>query len=119
VAKKDSKNAKKGKDKGRNIYAYYVELESPLDLVRQAFSYTTGNLKAIKSGNKYRLLSVGERLGEIRMVYFVTLDSIGNFFVYYPGNADSKERFEIKNKLLTEQTDYKSLKAPIVELLSH
>lgn len=119
MAKEDSKKDKKGKSKKeRNIYAYYVELESPLDLVRHAFGYASGHIKAVKENSKYNLLSLGERLGEIRMIYYVQMDSIGNFFVYYPATAYSPEKFEIKDKVISDGSDYKSYKAPIVELVT-
>ena len=34
----------------KNIYAYYLELESPLDFARQAFDYTSRHINAIKEG---------------------------------------------------------------------
>ena len=119
MVKEDSKKEKKAKGgKDKNIYAYYVEVESPLDLVRHAFGYTSGHLKAVKSNSKYNLLSMGERLGEIRMIYYVQMDKIGNFFVYYPATAYSPEKFEIRDKLISDPSDYKTYKAPIVELVT-
>lgn len=114
MSKKDQK-----KEKGeKKIYAYYIELESPLDLAREAFGYSSGHIKAQKDGSKYRLLSIGEKMNDIRFIYYVTLDRIGNFFLYNPG-SDSNERYEIKDKILSDQMDFKSYKAPIVELMAN
>jgi hypothetical protein len=109
---------KKGKSKEKKeLYAYYVELESPLDLARQAFGYTAGHIKAMKNKDKYVLMTPGERIGELRLIYYTQVDAIGNFFVYNPG-SDSLERFEIKDRIISDHTDYKSYKAPIVEMLT-
>ncbi len=111
------KEPKKKKEKG--IFAYYVELESPLDLARHSFGYTPGHVKAIKEGGKFKLISMGEKFVDVRLIYYTTVDRISSFFVYNPGSSDSKERFEIREKVPQEQSDFKSYKAPIVELLSN
>ncbi|MDE1870941.1 MAG: hypothetical protein KGI06_01750 [Candidatus Micrarchaeota archaeon] len=108
----------KGKTKEeKDIYAYYIELDSPLDLARQVFDYTPGHVKALKESGKYKLIFAGERLGDIRMIYYFQFESIGNFFVYTPG-SDSMERFEMVDRI-SESMDYRSYRAPIVELLSN
>lgn len=113
------KKAKDSKSKRDNkLYAYYIELESTLDFARHAFIHGSGHIKAIKEAGKYRLMSNGEKLGDTRLVYYSTLDKIGNFAVYDPG-VETKERFEIKESIVDEANDYKTYKTPIIELLSN
>ncbi len=107
---------KKGKA-DKNIHAYYVELESPLDLGRQVFDYTSRYIEAIKDKGKYTVFSVGEKIGDIRLVYYFKTDKISDFFVYTP-ESDHSEKYEITDKL-PSQADYKSYRAPIVEILSN
>lgn len=111
-----SKPSKKGK-KEKGIYAYYIELESPLDLARQVFDFTSRSIRAIKDGKNYMLMSIGEKIGELRLIYYVRSNGIGNFFVYTPDSYPS-EKYEFLDKLVTH-TDYKSYKAPVVEILSN
>ena len=112
------KKAKKPKAKREsNPCAYYMELESPLDFARQNSSSSPGHIKAIKEGGKYRLLTPGEKLGDLRIVYYSTIDRIGKFFVYK--YTEDKENFEIKDSIINEQNDFKSYKAPIIEMLSN
>lgn len=118
-AKKSEKGQKDKKEKkDKTIHAYYLELESPLDLARQAFGLGAASIKAIKDAQKYRLLLTGEHIGEIRIIYYATVEKIGNFFVYHAGWSEQYERSEIKDSIISDQSDYKSYKAPIVELLS-
>lgn len=112
------KKAKSKSKRENKLYAYYIELESSLDFARHLFSYGSGHVKAIKEGNKYKFLSTGEKMGDLRLVYYSIIDRIGNFFVYDPG-SESKEKFEIKDKVTSELNDYKAYKAPIIELLSN
>src|SRR5271155_3026743 len=106
--KKTSEKSKKGqKDKKEKkkkiIHAYYLELESPLDLARQAFGLGAVSIKAIKEGAKYRLLLTGEHIGEIRIIYYATVEKIGNFFVYHAGWSEQFERSEIKDSIIADQ----------------
>ena len=110
------KDSKKG-EKERGLYAYYVELESELDFARHMFGYSPySHINAIKEGGKYRLLSFGERLKSVRMIYYTTTSALSNLFVYIP--AEQPERFEMRDKL-SPNADFNSYKAPIVELLSN
>jgi hypothetical protein len=108
---------KKSKKDDKKLYAYYVELESPLDLARSTFDSAAGHIKAVKDQKKYRLVSTGEKLGDIRMIYYTTVDTLGNYFVYSPGTYESFEKFDINNSAM--ETDYKSYRAPIVELITN
>lgn len=111
------KNSKPKKEKAdKNIYAYYIELESQLDFARQSFDYTSRHINAIKQKSGYRLVASGERLGGLRLVYYTQVGKIGNFFVYSP-EAEPKEWCGIEDKL-PPQADYKSYRAPIVEIAS-
>jgi len=111
------KKAKKkdGKKADKNIYAYYIELDSILDFARQALDYTSRHINAVKEKNKYRLVTTGERLGGVRLIYYTEVVKIGNFFVYTP-EAEPTERCSIEDTL-PQQADYKSYRAPIVEML--
>lgn len=113
VVKSEGKRQNGAKDK-KAIYAYYVELESPLDLARQAFDYSSGHIKAVMENGRHRLFFVGEKFGDVRFVYYVTIDRMGKVFVYTPMN-DSKEKFDILDKA-TEHIDYKSYRVPLIEL---
>jgi hypothetical protein len=118
VAKTKDKKTKTKKEKDdKKLYAYYIELESPLDLARQVFDYSARHINAIKNSDNYMLMSYGEKFGDIRIIYCVKLKNIGNFFVYTP-EADSGEKYEMVEKL-PAQVDYKSYRAPIVEVLSN
>lgn len=102
------------KSKEKELYAYYVEVDSPLDLARQMFDYAPGHVKALKENSKYKLVFSGEKFGEIRIIYYFQFEGIGNFLVYTPG-TDSIERLDMVDKI-SERMDFKSYKAPIVEL---
>jgi hypothetical protein len=110
--------SKKGRKKkgSKELYAYYMELDSPLDLARQASSYEQGNINAIKSGGAYRLMANGERFGDLRVIYYSNIEKIANFLIYNPG-SDSKEIFEMKNAVMGGY-DFKSYKFPVMELMS-
>lgn len=102
----------------KNLYAYYVEVESGLDLARQAFGYGHAHIKAIKEGKSYRLICTGEKIGKLRMLYYTDIDKIGGFMVYEP-ESESGERIRIKETVTADATDYRSFRAPIIELLSN
>jgi hypothetical protein len=105
-----------GKKDGKALSAYYMELESPLDLTRRESGNGPGSISAIKNGGVYRLLSYGEKLGDLRIVYYADVEKISNFLVYNPG-SDSKEGFEIVGSV-PGGYDFKSYKFPIMELAS-
>ena len=107
-------NSKKG---DRELYGYYIELESPLDLARYSLDYHGSHIKAIRYGDAYRLFSMGEKVGDIRILYYVTSEKLSNFMVYKPW-SDYGEKLEMSESI-TEQMDYKSYRAPIVEILSN
>ncbi|MGI0100874.1 MAG: hypothetical protein ACREBH_04130 [Candidatus Micrarchaeaceae archaeon] len=109
-------SSNKERKKRKEISAYYVELESMLDLARHAFDYPTTHINAVRIGNAYRMFSQGEKIGDVRMLYYVTVDKLSNFLVYTPG-SDSNERFEMRESV--HEADYRSYKAPIVEMLSN
>jgi hypothetical protein len=110
------KNTKKTKKSESGIYAYYVEVESPLDLARQVFDHGPAHVNAVKVKDKFRLFANGEKLGDVRLTYYVDLDKIGRFFVYAPG-SEFKERLDITDNVL--DLDFKSYRAPIVEALAN
>ncbi len=102
--------------KGKEMLAYYVELESALDLARYVSGYGPGAyVKAVKDSANYRLLAGGEKLGDLRIVYYSDVKNISNFLVYSP-ESDAGERFELTDS--QGQPDMRSFKAPIIELLS-
>lgn len=108
----------KEKSKGENtLTAYYIELKGISDFAGQNFDYPGGHIKAVKEGSKYRLMSMGEKIGDIRLIYYVTVDKIGKFFVYNP--TESLGNYEMKDQIITEQGNFKSLRAPIIELLTN
>lgn len=108
------KDKKKKEDK--ELYAYYIELESELDFARQAVD--SSNIKALKEGAKYRLIDPAEKLGDVRLVYYTMVPKVSNFLVYNPGYSGSKEVYEIKDTI-AEHADYRSFRAPIVELVTN
>ncbi len=104
------------KKKGKDVYAYYVELESVMDLARYLSGYGPGAyLKAVKDASNYRLLTGGEKLGDVKIVYYTDVKSISNFMIYTP-ETERGERFEFADK--PGQPDMRSFRAPVIELLS-
>ena len=51
-------------------------------------------MKAVKDSANYRLLAGGEKLGDLRIVYYSDVKNISNFLVYSP-ESDAGERFEL------------------------
>jgi len=107
---------KSGKRKGKEVYVYYAELESTLDLARYIAGYGPGAyVKAVKEAANYRLLAAGEKLGDVRIVYYSDVKSIADFLIYSP-ESEKGERFELADK--PGQPDLRSFRAPVIELLS-
>lgn len=106
---------KKSKEKG--MHAYYMELESPLDLARHIFRDGNGvNIMALKANDSYKLISLGERLGDVRIAYYSNVKKISDIFVYST-ESDAGERFELTTASELH-SDIRSFKAPIMELLA-
>jgi hypothetical protein len=101
----------------KGLRAYYIELESPLDLARQVFVYPSAHIKAIKQAPLYRLLAPGEKFGDLRIIYYAAVEKVSNFFVYYPGE-DSIERYDIRKSALQDEIGFKAFRAPIIEMSS-
>ena len=65
------------------------------DLARYVSGYGPGAyVKAVKDSANYRLLAGGEKLGDLRIVYYSDVKNISNFLVYSP-ESDAGERFEL------------------------
>jgi hypothetical protein len=109
--------AKSKKDKAdKNIYAYYIEVVSPLDLAKQIFDYSLRHINTVKEKDSYKIFAPGEKFGDVRFVYYVNLEHIGKYLVYTP-EAEPIERYTMVDRL-PEQPDYRSYRSPIVELLA-
>lgn len=114
--KEEKAKKKEEKEKDKPLYAYYIELESIADLARQSFG--SAHIKSFRDGKSYRMLSTGERIGKLRILYYIDSEKSGNFIVYEPW-LESGERTEIKDTLMADSSDYKSFKLPIMEMLSN
>jgi len=107
---------KESKSKDRKLHAYFMELDSLLDLAKQIFSYEHAYVKALKDGKGNMLTSGGEKFGDTRIIYFSRAEKEGKFLIY---NAlDFSENAEIRNSALPEEIGYKAFRAPIVQLES-
>ncbi|MGC8651816.1 MAG: hypothetical protein ACP5UH_01015 [Candidatus Micrarchaeia archaeon] len=107
---KQTGSATKGK-----IEALYIKLNSIVDLARRmSSSGTLKHVSAIKEGSVYKLFTIGEKIGDVQLVYYSTVGKLGKFLVYNP-NAPS-EYIEMRDTIATSASDYNIMKAPILEL---
>ena len=107
----------KPKSERQKLCACYIKLNSILDLARHTCDFTNmiRPINALKENGKYRLFSIGERVGSVRILYYYNSDRIDQFCFYNP-NEDSEEKLEMKSGLSLETSDYKIYKIPLVEL---
>lgn len=110
---------KKGKKSG--MEACYIKLNSVLDLARNACDFTGAvrPIYAVKDGKSYTLFSAGEKVGDLRLLYYCKCDATGKFCIYNPGDEYSKEGAEIKDDINAEANDLKLYKIPIMELMKN
>lgn len=109
--------AKPKGDKGHALEGYYVGLNSLLDFGRQMASFG-GNARhtnAIKKGDKYRIFTIGEKINNVRLLYYFDVDDIASFAVYNPG-VDSKESFQMRDTAGNLASAYQLYRSPIVEV---
>jgi hypothetical protein len=100
--------------------AYYIRLNSLLDLARHVCDFTNAvrPINAIDEDGKHRLFSIGERIGDIRILYYYDSDKMGQFCFYNPGE-DAEERLELKSGADFEASDLKLYKIPLIELMKN
>ena len=65
-------------------------------------------MKAVRRPANYMLLAGGEKLGDVRIVYYSEVKSIANFLIYSP-ESERGERFELLDK--PGQPDLRSFRA--------
>ncbi|MGC8586128.1 MAG: hypothetical protein ACP5K5_01115 [Candidatus Micrarchaeia archaeon] len=107
--RKAGKSSKAGK-----IDAIFIKLSSLVDLARQMMGPSSlKHLTAIKEGGAYRLVSAGERVSNMQIVYYATIEKIGKFFVY---NVNAPEESIEMRDSIGSISDYNTLKAPVLEL---
>ncbi len=110
---------KKGKS-GVGSSACYLKLNSVLDLAREACDFTgsVSPINAVKEGKSYRLFVMGEKIGDVRLLYYCDSNKIGKFCVYSPGEESVREEeFEIKDDISVEAPDLRLYKIPIIEFV--
>ena len=95
----------------------YTKLNSQLDHARLVCDFTGAvrPIFAIGEGKSYKLLSTGEKLGDVRTIYYSKADNIGKFCVYTPGDIQQPEKLEMKDSL-GETQSFGSYNIPILEL---
>ncbi len=95
-----------------------IKTVSLLDLVRNSCS-TSGSpvsIFAIRQKGSYRLILTGEKLGDLKILYYFDTDKIAKFIVYSP--FGESEKLEMKDSIDNENHDYKSYKIQVIELLN-
>ena len=108
--------AKKHTAKGQNLYGYYVPVSTIFDLARVSCVLGSGasHITAIKQGSAYRLYSLGEKLDNLRLLYYLDAEYKGEVLVYNPNAEEEECAFEDRVPLAPE--DYKKYKIPVVEI---
>ena len=113
------------KKKGRSgsvTEACYIRLNSLLDLAREACDFTgsVSPINALKVGKSYRFFTMGEKIGDVRLLYYCDSDKIGKFCVYSPGEEYVREEgVEIKDDINAEAADLRLYKMPILEFVKN
>jgi hypothetical protein len=107
----------KVKDEKHKLCACYMRLNSILDLARNACDFTSiiKPINALKEGRKYKLFTTGEKIGNVRILYYYDSDEIDQFCFYNP-DEDSEEKLEMRSGASLETSDLKLYKIPLVEL---
>ena len=101
--------------KSSKIFCRLIKVSSIEDLAELASTFTNiiKTLYAIKYSNKYRLFTFGEKINDVKNIYYFDTNAIEDYALYY--NNESEVRFEFVNKL-TEFDNFKKYKFLIVEL---
>ncbi len=110
---------KKGKAGGETA-ACYIKLNSILDLARNVCDFTgsVSPINAVKENELYHLFTMGEKVGEVRLLYYCDSNSIGKFCVYSPGEESVREEgAEMKDDINAEAPDLRLYKIPIIEFM--
>ncbi len=102
-------------NKAGKIDVIFIKLNSLVDLARQMMgSNSLKHVTAIKEGSAYKLISAGERVSNIQIMYYAAIEKIGKFFIY---NVNApEESIEMRDSIEGSISDYNTLKAPILEL---
>lgn len=98
------------------INSSFMKLKSIEDLARLRCSFN-GLIKTIytiKLKNKNRLLVFGEKINEIRNIYYYDVNKISDFGIY--SIEKNKEKFEFSNKLTNNFEEHKKSKFLIIEI---
>ncbi|MEM3827268.1 MAG: hypothetical protein QXR58_01555 [Candidatus Micrarchaeaceae archaeon] len=107
-----------GKSKKSKFVIYTIKTASLLDLVRNACTTSIFPiLFAVKYGDKYRIILMGERLDDSRVLYYYDSDKIAKFCVYVP--VGEKESITLQNSIEESDHDYKTYKLQIMELANN
>lgn len=87
----------------------YVRLRSLDDLARYVcnYDYTSSALLSAKHGKEYRIMAIGEKIGSIRLAYYVSSVKPETVISYtYPSSAYQKENSHFMEGSLQEQSSY-------------
>ncbi len=98
------------------INSSFVKLKSIEDLARLRcpFNGLIKTIYAIKLKDKYRLLIFGEKINEIKNIYYYDTDKINDFGIY--SIEQNKEKFEFSDKLTNDFDEHKKSKFLIIEI---
>ncbi len=99
-------------NKENELNAIYMMVSSLEDLARCAFGSHT-HIKAVKIGQKFRLLTDGEKITH-PIIYFTDVDKIGKYLVYRMDNGI--ENAKIADSHPEEVAGYGTYAMPIIEI---
>ncbi len=102
-------------DRSSSIYCRFIELSSLEDLGELActFSNITKTLYAIKSSNGYKLFHIGEKIKDVKNLYYINTSSIAPYAIYL--NENEKMKFKLVDKI-SDTNDFKSYKFLVLEI---
>ncbi|MDE1810486.1 MAG: hypothetical protein KGH66_00355 [Candidatus Micrarchaeota archaeon] len=117
AAKKEKGKGKKTDKPDREIIGCFIKADSLLDLARHVCEFQHGfrPLNAVKSGSQYRLFSPGERIRDVRLLYYFDVPKIAAFMVYNPW-GEHGETLSMRESIANDTQDFKSFKIPIMEV---
>jgi hypothetical protein len=112
------KAKEKGKGK-RNLDAFFVGVKSINDLARHScsFSNAISTLFVVRIGEGFRLLSIGEKVGDANNVYYFDMEKVPKFIVYNP--MGKEESITMEDGIGGDMQNFREYRIQLLELANN
>ncbi|MEM0201885.1 MAG: hypothetical protein QXR73_01780 [Candidatus Micrarchaeaceae archaeon] len=115
--KSKTKRKRSQKSGSSKISVAYVKVDSLVDLARlMSGQGSLKHISAIKDGNVYKIIYMGERAGGVQIAYYASAPKLSKFFIYSPNSPN--EYIKMEDSIASSINDYNLMKAPILEIVA-